>query len=156
MKVKKRNLFLILSVIDDLSNKQVSPRFGYALAKNKAKIKDEVEAIKEVGKFSDDYKRFEAERAKLCNEYGEKNEDGTPKIENNVYVIVNKDEFDNKFKELREQNKDVIAEQEKRMQEVETILDEEIDIEWYRIKLEWFPEYMMQSQIEILADMIDE
>lgn len=156
MKVKKKDLFAVQQVMDRLGAEEVNPRFGYALIKNKAKIKTEIDAIREIGKPNPAFQKYDEERVGLCKSYADKNEDGTPKVSGNSFVIADIPAFEKALAMLRETYKEVLEDQEKRVAEIDKILEEEFEVEWHRIKLSWLPETMQQSQIEILIDMIDE
>lgn len=130
-------------------------KFAYAVAKTKNLIKPLVEALEEVKKPAENFQKFESERIKLCREHAEKDEKGQPKIMGGVYVGLG-EEFNTELEKLKEEHKQAIEEREQQMQDYAKLLEEEVDVELHKVKLDEVPEDITGKQLEMLMPMIEE
>jgi flagellar biosynthesis GTPase FlhF len=117
-------------------------QFARFLNKNKILLKDEIEFLQEMQKYLEKYEEFNKKRIKICEKYSEKNEDGTSKIENNEYVLKNKNRLkcESELALLQEGYSDAIKEQEERTKEFEKMLNEEIEIKLMTINTDYIAE----------------
>jgi len=69
MKVKKRDLLRLHNAIHALEGKVFNVKFSYFIAKNKVAMRDEITALEEARKVSDEYKKYDTERATLAQQY---------------------------------------------------------------------------------------
>lgn len=148
--------------------KVVSAKFFYALKRNLDITKNEVfkvrgDLIKKYTESNADpiAKEYEQKRQALCIDYANKKEDGSPIInEQNNYDIPNDkmEDFRKKFAELNEEYKEYITKRSEQTKEIETFLQEEIEIELYKIPVNLLPEneaILTIEDIENLSPMID-
>jgi hypothetical protein len=159
MKIKKKDLLRLHNAITLLEDKQHSVKFSYLIAKNKVIMRDEIEALEEVSKASEEFKAYEDKRVRLAQQYADKNEDGSIKIQNNNFVLTtNAEVFQKEFDELREDHKDLIDEREKQLKEFEELLGGTVDFEGTKINFKDIPASMDPATMEclILADLIIE
>jgi hypothetical protein len=142
-----------------MEGRQFSVKFSYFVAKNKVAIKNEIDAIQEVQQPSEEYKKYDLERARLAQAFADKNEDGSAKIHDNSFVITaNVDEFQEALAELRVSYKDAIEQHEAKMKELESLLNEEVEINGAKVDFKDIPSTIEPSLMEILiiADLIIE
>jgi len=160
MKLTKRDLLKLYNGIIAMEGRAYSVKFSYFIAKNKVALRDEISALEEARKPSDEYRSFDTKRAKLAQKYADKNEDGSAKIHENSFVITkNVDKFQSEIKKLREKNKKYITEFEKQMVDFEELLDTEATLEnTSKIVFKDIPQSIEPSILEvlILADLIIE
>lgn len=156
VKVSNRKVLEIQSAIEQLGSQKVDVHFAYALAKNKGIIEKEVTALKEAGKWSQEYSEYEGQRVKLCHKHAIKNPDGTPKIIGPIYLMQDQEAFDKDLDKLRAKNKKIIDEQEARNKKFEDILKEEVEIDFHNIKLSSIPKEISPDIMSLLFPMIIE
>lgn len=159
MKVTKRDLLRLYNAIMIMEGRQFSVKFSYFIAKNKVAMRDEITALDEARQVSDTFKTYDAERAKMAQEYADKNEDGSAKIQDNSFVITaNLEEFQTALEALRKQYKEAIEEREQQLKDFEELLDEKVTFKGARIDFKDIPPTVEPTVLEvlILADLIIE
>ena len=65
-------------------------------------------------------------------------------------------EFDKTLKELREEYKETLDTAEKRNEQFLELLKEEVDLDFYRFKIEEMPESLLGTDLDIMFDLVDE
>jgi hypothetical protein len=125
--MKKKDLATVLSVLNSLDDVRVHPRFAYALAKNKKKIREELEDLQMMidARRVPGFSEYEQKRHELCRKYSEKDEMGNPKTQDGSYVISDMSAFNSEFVILKEKYKEAITEFDAILSEANKILDEE-------------------------------
>jgi len=159
MEMKKRDLLRLHNAITLIADRQHSVKFSYLIAKNKVAMKDEIEALEEVSKASEEFKEYEDKRIKLAQQYADKNEDGSAKIQDNNFVLTtNAAIFQKEFDKLKEQHKDLVNERDKQVKEFEVLLEGTVNFEGTKINFEDIPPSIDPATMEcfILADLIIE
>ena len=159
--MKKRELFTMSRIMGELKNAKTSVKFAYGLSKNRKMVDIELDAIKEIAEPTAEVKGYEEARVNICERFAEKDEAARPKIVEGNYVIEEKGRktFEKQLAKLKDDHKTVLDEHAEKMKGVELILDEEVDTQWYKIKMDLFPEGLKQYQYDVLmefADMEDE
>ncbi len=154
--MKRQDLYTLLNgfeLVKDLKG----VKFAYARAKNKKLVLAELELLKNVMKDSDEFIEYDKKRIELCEEYCTKDDKGKPVIKNRKYDGLTKnEEFTKKLNELNEKYKEVIDEKKKRAEEYKKLLDEEIDFEFHKIKLQDVPEDITGAQLEAIDLILEE
>ncbi|MCK5611917.1 hypothetical protein KAR91_59150 [Candidatus Pacearchaeota archaeon] len=160
MKIKKGDLLRLHNAITLLEGRQYSVKFSYGIAKNKVVIRDEITALEEARKSSEAFNEYENKRVTLAREYADKDENGSPKIQDNSFVLTtNKELFEKEFEELKDQYKDELVEREKQIKDFEELLEETVDdYEGMKINFKDIPENIDPTIMEcfIIADLIIE
>ena len=139
-----RTMFMAM---DKISKEKITKQFAYGLAKNKARLKEDIEAIAEAEKIGVE---FDNERIAICEKYATKDADGKPVTENNAYVGLN----DNQLF-LGEMN-DLHKKYEPMIKETNELMNKKVGIEFYMIPFESVPEEIAGTDMEILMPMIAE
>jgi len=65
MKMTKRDLLRLHNGISMLEGRQFSVKFSYFIAKNKVAMRDEIGALEEARKVSEEFKMFDNERTRM-------------------------------------------------------------------------------------------
>lgn len=159
MELKRRDLVKLFNGLVSMEGRAFSVKFSYFLAKNKVALKDEITAIEEVRKASDEFRQYDIERARLAQEYADKNEDGSAKIYDNSFVITAKvDEFQKRLSELKSKYETVIKDHENKMVELEELLNDKVEFQGTKIDFKDIPDTIEPSLLEvfIIADLIIE
>ncbi len=165
--ITKEDLLSMANVINHIFEKlsqdtTLNPKFLYGLRRNADIIRpiaknayDDLQPkFKDVARTLE----YENQRTVLCKEYAEKDEKGEPIIQNKKYKIFvdKKDEFEAKSKELGEKFNDVIEEKKQQIALQEKILKETVEIDFFKIKVDYLPEsgVVTPEMIDIIYPMI--
>lgn len=155
MEIKKRQLVKVWNTIDRLGARQCHRKFAYGLMRNRKILQDEIDILQDLSKPTDGWQAFEEKRIGICRELADKDENGEPKVQGNQFLVTEKkEELDERIEKLREEHKDDLDEFERREKEFDEILDEDISIDIYKIKLSLFPEQISVYELEVLDDFI--
>jgi len=156
MKVKRNELTKLTQAFNNVKDLS-GIKFAYAITKNKRKIQQELDTLKEIFKPIAEYDKYEQDRVKLCNELCDKDENNNPVIKNNQFVGLEKNEdFNKKVKILQETYKSAIEERENQIKEYNTLMSEEVEIELHKVKLVDVPQNISSKQLESIFVIIDE
>jgi len=154
--MKKLGLFQLLQGLQAVAE-YPGAKFAYGVAKNISLITPECDLIKKLSAPSAELQEYEQERVNLAEKFADKNEDGTPEIRDNNYVMSdeNRDQFVAEVKALQERYSDAIAAQNAKAQDVNALLEEESDIELYKISEALLPEEITASQVFSIFAVIE-
>lgn len=145
-------IFYNLSSIKDIEG----VKLGYAIAKNIDRIKGEVDLVQKAINPSEEFQEYETKRVDLATKYAEKDENGKPITQNNAFVISDRSTFAKKFSALRAEYASVIEEQDKKLVEYEELLEEEVEHELHKVKMEDIPETMAKYMVLLYPIIIEE
>lgn len=151
------NIFMTAQAILNREDK-VPVRFSYALSRIKAQLEPFHKPIEEAQGSSADFVEFQTKRVKLAQDYADKNEDGSPIIDGDSFrITTRRPEWESEWNALRKDYGDVIKIQEKRINDLQALLAERIDVgELYTLPLSTFPEELpgqwSQTLFQIATD----
>jgi len=131
-------------------------KFNYGILKNINKIKPEIESLQESSKPTPEFQEFEKKRVELAKECAKKDDKDKPVIEGDQYQIEDRKAFDKKLDKMREESKVTIDAREKQIEEYNKMLDEEVSIDLYKIKLDVIPEDITSEQMNSISEIIEE
>lgn len=138
MLVKKHDIIAIFRCLNELSELSGNIKFAYGIAKNRNILKAEVENLQNA---------FDQKRKVLVESFAEKDENDQPKTftgENGMQEYV-----------IPEHAKELLnVEYQNLMTQYNEILTEEVDLEFYNIQMENFPDGIKPFQVELLIDKI--
>jgi uncharacterized lipoprotein YehR (DUF1307 family) len=134
--------------------KGVSFKFSYAAAKNLRKVKTEIDDLLKTIEPDEEFKTYDKERRDLCEKYAKK-ESGEPAIKRipnsdgsirAVYDIDEgkKEEFNQAFDALKAKYKNAIATNDKRIEEYNKALREDIEIDFHRVSADDLPSEIIE------------
>lgn len=150
----KRDVVILHSVLAGFQGPIKSTKFNYAVIKNKKRLLEEVESIEEVNAASSEFMAYEQKRVKLCESHAKKGEDGKPLIEQDNFVLEDKEKFDKEFKALSEEHKEVVEARKEQTKQVQELLEQPSDVKLHKIKLEELPEDLEAATVEAILPMI--
>jgi outer membrane protein OmpA-like peptidoglycan-associated protein len=159
MKLKKRDLMRLNNAITAIEGRKFSVKFSYFLAKNKIQLKDEISMLDQLRMPSDEFKEYDSERAKLALKYADRNPDGSPKIDNQEFLItIQAGKFQEGVSKLKEKYNEVIEQHNQQLKEFEEILDEEAIYDGATVGYKDIPDDIEPVIIEVLlsAALINE
>lgn len=124
--------------------KTVDPKFLYAVKRNKDKFMPEVLIMQKFAmerKQHEKAQEYQEKRVKICEDLCKRDENGKPIIIENQFQFEQDKykEFQEQFKALNEEYKEVVDDNKNFEAEVEKLLQEEVDCEIYKIKVDWLP-----------------
>lgn len=153
--MENRQLQVLLQGINAVNSLQ-GVKFAYGINKNRKAIERELETLQEAIKASDKYTEYDKKRIELCEKHAVKDDNGKAKMENNEYVITDKDAFDKEIDTLRAKYKDAIDEREAQLKEFSELLKKESDFVPFKIAFEDVPEDITSDAMSKIIDLIDE
>jgi NACalpha-BTF3-like transcription factor len=155
--MKKRELYALKKAIEFCGNLQ-GARFAYALGKNLDKINQEVKMIENAKrKPSKRLVEFSDKEIKLVKSFAKKDKEGNfIPSETGEYIILNEDVFNVEIAKLKEQYAEEIKEADEIKKDLETLLDEDIKIELYKINFNIIPENITTRQLSGIYQLIEE
>lgn len=129
-------------------------KFGYALARNKAKLQSYTKTLRNKPHHPQD-REYEEKRVALCEEFCDRNESGEPVFEGDQYCgLEGNDAFQKKWDELKEEYKEVIEKREANHKEFADALSEKANIKLHMINPSDLPKDIDVDQTEIVRFMI--
>jgi hypothetical protein len=147
-KLIKENIILMYNAM--FSENFEGAIFNYGLKINEGLIFPQIEALKKAAEVSKEFKKFHLELKDLNVKYAKKNTDGSPVIEKDLYVI-DPDQMslrDTEFLSLREKFAEEIKRREKQLIEYDGLLKEEVEIDFFEIKLSDCPSNLKKSAMD--------
>lgn len=117
---------------------------------------DSIQAQQESIKPSKEFNEYESKRIELGKKYAEKSDnDFEPIISNGVFVFsqANREKWQEEYNKLTEEYHEVISQQDKSINVFNSIMREDIEIEYYPIPYELLPD---DINIDIVFDIVKE
>ncbi len=158
MKVKRKELSQYLRAFQELLNLKVGFNLAYTLVKNSRIVQQELNDLRKALAPSPKYLELEQKRMSLCVQSSLMGEDGQSLIVDNRFQIdpAKQDEFSNRMKELQNEYKVEIEDQQKKNEEFNRTWEETVDLDLNSIKKSYFPDEIIGNYVGILFDLIEE
>ncbi|OGW36134.1 MAG: hypothetical protein A2X58_08625 [Nitrospirae bacterium GWC2_56_14] len=154
--MKKKDLFMLLQGLNDVADFS-GAKFAYAIAKNIKLVEDECNLLRGLTKPNDAFMEYNGKREALAQKYCEKNEDNTPKTNDNEYVMgVGKLKFKQEHSALLIEYADAIAEYNSKLADFNALLEENADIELFKISSELLPDAITPKHVVAIMAVIEE
>jgi len=154
----KQELFNLFNGLQSVSNLS-GAKWAYAVAKNMAKLRSEVEALQKAYVASEEFVAYENQRLELAQKYSVK-EKGKPKTIKvggvEEYIIGDRDRFNQEFKKLQKKHKKAVDERKKQVDDFNEILKEEVEIDLHMIDSDYIPEGITPAQVSAIMLIISE
>jgi len=135
-------------------------KFAYAVSRNSALLKEEIEALEKAISPSKEFMEADEKRASLAKECAKKDEKGEPMTitENGVskYVMEDEKAFEEKFKVLKEENKELWEARENQIKEYNELLKTESTVKLHKITLSDVPTDITVGQMAGIQELIEE
>lgn len=149
--MKRKIMFnSVYPVLESLKSKN-NTYLQYFIIKNTKKIKEELDIAKDLLK-DEEYDNYTKKRIELCEKYSDRDENNKPKLNNNSYVISeeNTNKFNSEISTLQNEYQLIIEGFIKKENEV---LEEDIKIDFYKIKLDNLPKDLSNNDLAVLELM---
>jgi len=158
IKLKRVEVLNVYTVLTNMKGNYV-PKLKYALKRNKDLIGKEYDKINESSESKvEKFKEYEDKRMEKISICAERDEQGRAIQETPNTIKIQKDkleEFKTFIAALNEEYKETLEERKKEIKDFEKSLEEEIEIEAYKISNDLIPEDLSQEQYEILFPLIN-
>jgi len=130
-------------------------KLGYAIARSKAKLKPEIEALEEALKPAQAFEEYERKRLELCRKYVQKDGQGNPVVSGNEFVFGdNREAFDAEMAPLQEEFAEAIENRKQQVEGYLSAMKEQITVEVHRVTEVDVPEDLTVSQMAVLFHLI--
>ena len=154
--MKNSQLFSLFDALQKVA-KIDGARFAYWVSKNIKIVLDELKVIEEQKEQTEKYKEFEKLRIALCEKHSKKDSEGNAIIikideSKSEYDIKDQKKFIAELDKLKEEHTEAIAEYQKKLDDYQKLLKDEITIEFFSIKVETIPEGISANLIFPLMD----
>lgn len=128
-------------------------KLAYAVSKNIAMLKPEIESIEKALHSIEDYNEFQKERVELAQKYSKKDEKGeaVKEIKDNqeVFVLEDKKSFEKELKELQEKHNAGI-------EEYTNFLEDETHHVFHKIKVSELPQDISPAELNSIFAIVAE
>lgn len=129
---------------------KANPRFAYAISRNKKKL---LPLIKEIVKVEESLRVPEVEE--FNKKVKELHKDFTTKGENGK-AVFDKEGFEAKIKKMEEEYKDAFKKSDENAEKHAKYLKEEVNIEYFEMNMDYFPDTITVEQMDELINIIKE
>ena len=161
MKIKNNKVFSLYNALANINSADV--HFRYAIMRNIAKLKPEVEALQKVVAPSEDYQKYDSERVELAKSHADLDEKKQPILKSLMhngqlfqeYQIKDRAKFDKELKALQKEHQKAVDSREKQIKDFNKLLEEETEFTPYLIKFESIPTEISPGQIAGFLEIIE-
>lgn len=130
--------------------------FAYAVFKNKQLIDNKLMEVDFIKNVSPQVVEYEEQRVKLCEEYATKNQAGMPVVENDLYLIEDKEGFKAKMDELLNKYKPFVEERQKQIELFNQKMNTPVELQFVKIKKEHIPPQITTAkELEDISFMLE-
>jgi len=153
MKRKDINVFKT-----DLTKLGTQPglKFRYAYSKNMKLLDNEIEAIKDIIKPSEEFVLFQQKLNELQISNAKRDDAGEPIIIDNNYIMNDMNKFTSEYDLLISESKELVQEREKQIKEFEIFMEEDINIDFIKLNNSDIPENVTANEFISISFMINE
>jgi hypothetical protein len=156
--MKRKEISVALDSLNGVSELK-GVKFAFCVLKNKKKIETQMEEdrviFEQILKPSEGFNEYESKRVQLCVQFSDKDEQGNPVVENNQYKISNLFDFNTELTKISEEYQEHIDGRTKQVDEYNTLLEEDINLDFQKVKFEDLPADLSASQLSSLEFMIN-
>lgn len=130
--------------------------FAYAVFKNKKLIDNKLMEVDFIKNVSPQIVEYEEKRVALCEQYAQKDEQGRPMFEGDLYVINEKEEFRKKMDELYQQYETHINDRQKQIDLFNQKMNQEVDLPFIKLTREQIPPQITTAkELDDISFMIE-
>lgn len=155
--MKRKDIPSVLNTLNEVSELK-GVKFAFAVLKNRKRIETQIEGDKEIFEKiltpPDEFKDFETKRIELCVLHSDKDENGTPIIKDDQYVIKDLNLFNVELDKISETYKDVIEERKKQVDEYNSLMEEDLELEFKKVSVDDLPDEISEKQLRNIEFMI--
>lgn len=153
----------ILSLYEGLlsTGKLTGVIFGYAVNRNMEILKPHINALQNCIIPSEKFVEYDSKRLEIVKNYAKKDSNGNFIMvgsgkNTNYDVGENIDKVTDEVKKLQEEYGEYIKEQDEKINQFNSILDNDVEINLYKVKLENVPKEINAEQMSLIYPIIEE
>ena len=153
MKVKRKDLLSVWSVLESIKQARTNIRTTYNIAKNRNIILPEIEAIQVAMKLEGTLETYENARLELCKKYAQKDDYDNPIIDNGTFILdaTGRRGFDDEFAKLSAEMPDAIEKAKEHELQITALIDGEVEVSLVPFQLDNIPDDLFSViQLEVL------
>lgn len=155
--MKRKDLGLAINALDNVSDIK-GVKFAFTVLKNRKKIEKQLEEDKpifeEILKPTEGFIEYENKRIALCELHSEKDEDGKPITEGDKYKILDIQKFNDELFELTEKYTESVEDRKRQIEEYNSLMEENVDIDFQKISFENLPDDLTEKQLTSIEFML--
>lgn len=141
--------------LDELS-KYEGVEFAYAVFKNKKIIDKKLEEVDFIKNVDPEVIEYENKRIEICETFSDKDDNGKPLIDKDLYVIRDRITFENEMKKLNEDYKDHLEKREQQIKIFNDRMNETANIDLVKVQLNDVPaDFKTANDLETISFMLD-
>lgn len=146
--MKRSELFELYNKMQGLRYHSDNKKFSYALIKNIKNIENEINILNEIIKPTQDFLEFEKERITICRSHAIKDENDEPILNGDEFQIEDMNKFNLDLEPLKIKYRDSLTKRQKQIEKYNSLLDENIEIEFVKIGPDDLPDNITPNEIE--------
>jgi hypothetical protein len=156
--MKRKNFGPAMNALDSVSELK-GVKFAFTVLKNRKKLEAQLEEDKSIFETiltpSEGFKEYEQKRLSLCEVHSEKDEEGKALTEGDRYKIIDLNVFNLELSELSEEYKASIDDRKNQIDEYNSLMEEDMVIEFQTLTFTDLPEDLTESQLRSLEFMLN-
>ena len=156
--MKRKEFGVAMNALDGVSEIK-GVKFAFGVLKNRKKLEGQLEEDKpifeEILKPSDGFQEYEQRRISLCETHSEKDEEGNAITEEEKYKILDLKIFNEELTALSVEYTESIDDRKNQIEEYNSLMEEDIAIEFQKLVFGDLPEELTESQLQSLEFMLD-
>lgn len=161
MLVKNKQILQMQNTITQVATKDIgSVKFRWGISRNVDIINRESEAIEKFRKPSDKFVEFERKREETVQKFAEMDETGQYRVDDRFrqYIVApeKRDDLEKALDPLREEFKDAIEDREEQLRDFNELLEEETEVDFYRVDTDYIPEQLLAIEMSMLGPIWDD
>ena len=154
--MKKSDSIVLFQALNKLGN-LAGVKFAYAVNRNLALLKPELESLEKASAPSEEYMKFEKEiRIPMVEKFAKKDDKGKPIQKDNQYEIEDQKGLVKAFAKVKEENKEVFEAREKQVLEYNELLKTDSDVVLFKISKDELPSNISVAQLNGIMAIVSE
>lgn len=130
--------------------------FAYAVFKNKKLIDNKLMEVDFIKNVSPKIVEYEKKRVSLCEQYAQRDEQGNPMFEGDLFIINEKEEFREKMNELFQQYEESIKERQQQIDIFNEKMNQKVELPFIKLTKEQIPPQITTAkELDDIAFMIE-
>lgn len=152
--MSKGKLLKLDEALDRLSRVAIT-KFAYAVAQNRRRIFDEVQAIKASNNPSKAFMEYEQKRFEIVKKYARYEGGKMVELPDKTVALVDYESFSKEYGELSRENSEILEERNRQLEQFNELLKEEHSFDPFLINWKYAPADLRADELEPIIDLMD-
>lgn len=156
--MKKRDLISLYNTLQKM-DRDYNIKLSYCIARNLRKLEDEYKAIMDIIEPGEEFKAYIAAIKKIQKDFILKDDNGNSIPGNTpgtVSIDIKNPDYQKQIKQVNEQHQEIIKKQSEQDKRNETFLNEEIEVDCYKVNIEYLPENISPGTLMALDPILQD